>query len=77
MLENACDVQFTNIKLLCLWLFKVQTVFKLSLPKPAKVSALTVVIASEGPAGPPAQKVNATWRDCEPPWGCWDSHMAR
>lgn len=23
--------------------------------------------ASEGPAGPPAQKVNATWRDCKHP----------
>lgn len=63
--------------LLCLWVFKVQTVFKLSLPECAKVSASTLVIASEGPAGPPAQKVNATWWDCEPPWGCWDSHMAR
>ncbi|KAI9526083.1 hypothetical protein NQZ68_002631 [Dissostichus eleginoides] len=38
---------------------------------------LTPPIASEGPAGPPAQKVNATWRDCEPPRGFWDSHMAR
>lgn len=77
MLENACDVQFTNIKLLLSVAFKVQTVFKLLLPKCAKVSALTLLIASEGPAGPPAQKVNATWRDCEPPWGCWDGHMAR
>lgn len=73
------DVQFTNTELPGLRLFKVQTVFLKTLAAKVckKVSALTPVEASEGPAGPPAQKVNATWRDCEPPWGCWDSHMAR
>lgn len=80
MLENACDVEFANIKLLCLW-FESTNSFSASLalfvPKRAKVSALTPVRASERPARPPAQKVNATWRDCEPPRGCWDSHMAR
>lgn len=56
---------------------KVQTVCRVSVPKRAQVSALTLPIASERPTRPPAQKVNATWQDCEPPQGGWDGHMAR
>lgn len=56
---------------------KVQTVCSVSVPRRAQVSALTLLIASERPTRPPAQKVNATWQDCEPPQGGWDGHMAR
>ncbi|MEQ2174357.1 hypothetical protein GOODEAATRI_007142 [Goodea atripinnis] len=49
---------------------------RVSVPRRAEVSTLTLMEASERPERPPAQKVNATWRDCEPPRGCWDGHMA-
>lgn len=71
---NAYDVQFTNMKQLCLQRLQYKH-FVTLLPKHAKVSALTLLRANVGPVRPPAQKVNATCWDCEPPQGFLHSHM--